>query len=162
MSWPEMHGAVTHFPVALLITAFVYEAGAMVLHRPAWQTVSFWMIVAAVVMAVPSLVAGWITGNELFSGVARPPAVFIWHRAAAFTTSGVALLVLLWRALARDRLAGGAGIGSVAATLVAAAVVGYTGYLGGVMTLGSQTPAGPAGAAPAVPKDHGLGRHLFE
>ena len=94
----------------------------------------------------PSLIAGWITGNELFSGVARPPAVFIWHRAAAFTTSGVALLVLLWRALARDRLAGGAGVRSVAATLVAAAVVGYTGYLGGVMNLGSQTPAGPAGA----------------
>src|SRR5438128_10774296 len=73
MSWPEMHGAITHFPVALLITAFIYEAGAMVLHRPAWKSVSFWMLVAAVVTAVPSLVAGWMTGNELFSGVAQPP-----------------------------------------------------------------------------------------
>jgi mono/diheme cytochrome c family protein len=120
------------------------------------------MLVAAVVMAVPSLIAGWITGNELFAGVAQPPTVFVWHRAAAFTTSGVALLYLLWRAIARDQLAGGARAGSVALALVAAGVVGYTGYLGGVMTLGSQASAVPAGAAQAVPNDLGPGRQLFE
>jgi mono/diheme cytochrome c family protein len=159
-----MHGAVTHFPVALLITAFIYDAGAMVLHRPAWRTVSFWMLVAAVLTAVPSLIAGWITGNELLSGCAQPPAVFVWHRAAALTTSGVALLLLLWRAIARDQLAGGARVGSVALALVAAGVVGYTGYLGGVMTLGSQAPAGPAvaAAAAAVPNHLVAGRQLFE
>src|SRR5205085_11428402 len=122
MSWPEMHGAVTHFPVALLITAFIYEAGALVLHRPAWRAASLWMLVAAVVTAVPSLVVGWMTGNQLFSGVGQPPAVFVWHRAAAFTTSGVALLLLLWRAIARDQLGRGSRGGSVALAPVAAGV----------------------------------------
>ncbi len=28
ISWPEIHGALTHFPVALLITAAIFETGA--------------------------------------------------------------------------------------------------------------------------------------
>src|SRR5579871_776587 len=102
-SWPEMHGALTHFPIALLVTACVFEIGAALLHRPTGRLVSFWMLVAAVVMAVPALATGWMTGSQLFGGAPSLPSVFVWHRAAAFTTAGLAVVLLGWRAAARDR-----------------------------------------------------------
>lgn len=139
ISWPELHGALTHFPVALLITAAIFEVGAVLLRKPIGRVVSFWLLVAAVAMAVPALMTGWITGGSLFGKAARPPDVFVWHRAAVFTASGLALLLLAWRARSRDQLVGGALTASVLLILVIAGVIGFAGYLGGRMVFGTQT-----------------------
>ncbi len=145
-SWPEIHGALTHFPVALLITAVVFDLGAALFRRPNGHVVSFWLLVAAVVMAVPTLYAGWMAGDVLFHDV-QPPNIFVWHRTAAFTTAGIAAVLLLFRALKRDLLLGGARALSILLLLAAAGTVGYTGYLGGRMLFGSQ----------AVSHEHGGG-----
>src|SRR5207248_2843815 len=126
--WPELHGALTHFPVALLITAAVFEFGAVILQKPAGRLIGFWLLIAAVVMAVPALITGWITGNTLFSA-GSAPSLFVWHRAAAFTTAGLAVLLLLWRWRARDQLVGAALTLSTLLILVVATAAGYTGYL---------------------------------
>lgn len=163
MSWPEAHGAVTHFPVALLITAFVFDLGAALFHYPPWRTVSLWLLVGAVIMAVPSLVAGWMTGNLLFGHGAHPPATFLWHRAMAFSTSGLALLLLIWRAASLDQLTGVARAGSILLIVLAAGAVGAAGFLGGRMVFGGVSAAPGPGAAPAPPGSPGLtsGRHVF-
>lgn len=139
LPWLELHGAITHFPIALLITAVAYELAAFVFRWPLGRRLSFWLLVAAVLMAVPSLVTGWMTGNQLFGQVPSPPAVFVWHRAAAFIASGIALILLIWRAAARDQLGGGALAGTVVLVLAAAGVVGYTGFLGGRMVFGGES-----------------------
>ncbi len=140
ISWPEMHGALTHFPVALLITAAVFEIAAAVLRKPAGRIVSLWLLVAAVVMAVPTLLTGWFTGNHIF-GARRAPSVFVWHRAAAFTTVGLAVVLLLMRLRKKDQMTGGALAVSLFLILSIAGVVGFTGYLGGKMVFASQAQA---------------------
>ena len=142
LSWAEIHGALTHFPVALLLTAVVFEIGAAALHKPAGRLISFWLLAGAVAMAVPALLTGWVTGSQLFSGSAHPPGVFLWHRAFAFITSGLAIALLLWRVLTRDRLAGTALSGSVLLLLIVGGAVGCTGYLGGRMVFSGQARGG--------------------
>ncbi|HZO90181.1 MAG TPA: DUF2231 domain-containing protein [Chthonomonadaceae bacterium] len=181
-SWPEVHGALTHFPVALLITACVFEIGAVVSQRPAWRTVSFWLLAAAVVMALPTLAVGWVAGDTLFGKTPRPPDIFVRHRATAFATSGLALALLLWRIVSKDRLEGSARWGAVLLALLAAGGVGYTGYLGGRMLFGSQSqeqehaeehaeghrgahgeePAAPGQPRPVSPQLAATGQKLFQ
>ena len=138
-SWPELHGALTHFPIALLITAVVFDIAAVALRQPSARLASFWLLVGAVATAIPALFTGWMTGSQVFAGVPHLPAVFVWHRAAAFTTSGLALILLLLRLRTRDYVKGGPLlVASVLLALAAAGAVGYTGFLGGSMVFGSQ------------------------
>ncbi|HZT43313.1 MAG TPA: DUF2231 domain-containing protein [Chthonomonadaceae bacterium] len=142
LSWPELHGALTHFPIACLILACVFEIGAYLLRKPEWRLISYWMLVVSVIMAVPALATGWLTANRMFDQAPSLPSVVVWHRAMAFTTAGIALLLLIWRTRTRDRIGGGALLGSIVALVIASGAVGYTGYLGGEMVFGA------AGAAP--------------
>ena len=177
LSWPELHGALTHFPVALLISACIFEIGAMVMKRPTGRIVSFWMLVGAVVMAVPALITGWMTGSELFGASPRPPSVFVQHRLTAFLTFGLAVLLLVWRTKARDQFASRTLMASVFLTLIIAGMVGYVGFLGGRMVFGGthysvdehakQGESAPvAGAESKNPKVSpallALGRKLFQ
>jgi uncharacterized membrane protein/mono/diheme cytochrome c family protein len=143
LTWPEVHGALTHFPIALLIAAAAFETGAILTRsdrlRNDWRTVSFWMMCGAVVMAVPALVTGYITGRELFGNGARPPEIFTWHWRAAVTTAVLASALLWWRIKTRDRLSSKARRGLVAALLLTVCVVATTGYLGGKMVFGDET-----------------------
>jgi uncharacterized membrane protein len=143
LTWPEVHGALTHFPIALLIAAAAFELGAALTKkdrlRSDWRTVSFWMMCGAVLMAVPSLITGYITGRELFGKAARPPEIFTWHWRAAVTTSVLASALLWWRIKTRDQLSTGARRGFMATLLLMVCVVATTGYLGGKMVFGDET-----------------------
>lgn len=158
LSWVEIHGAITHLPVAFLLAVPVFEIGALLLRKPEWRIVSFWLLAGAVLTAVPALITGWVTGNDLkFTGTPNaPPTLFLWHRLAAFTTSGLAILLLLWRITARDRLPRQAQLFAVLLSLVTAGAVGFTGYLGGKMVFGEAGPtssqqAGTASEYLAIP-----------
>lgn len=148
-SWVELHGAITHFPIALLFAAFAYEAGAAIWHKREWRIVSFWLLVAAVVMVVPALATGWLAGYIFTAGSAEPPRIFVVHRLVAFVTGGLALVLLLWRVKAKDQLSDKALTASMVLTVLIAGVVGYTGYLGGEMVFGGTTAAG-AGTRPVT------------
>jgi uncharacterized membrane protein/mono/diheme cytochrome c family protein len=143
LSWPEIHGALTHFPIALLVMAAAFEIGAWLTKndrlRTDWRTVSFWMMCGAVLMALPALLTGYITAQTLFSGPAKPPQIFDWHWRAAVTTSVLATLTLLWRVKKRDRLSGAARGALTASLLVTVAFVAITGYLGGKMVFGDES-----------------------
>ncbi len=140
-SWSELHGALTHIPVAFLMGVAVFELGAIILRKPVWRVVSFWLLAGAVLVAIPTLITGWITGVDLkfIGSSAAPPEIFLRHRIAAFALTGLASVLLFWRIRARDQLQGKAYIISVALTLLVAAVVTYTGFLGGRMVFGAPT-----------------------
>jgi len=139
LHWVEIHAGINHLPFAFLLVIPIFEIGAILFHKQEWRVVSFWLLVAAVAALFPTLVTGWITGDALkiTGSAARPSELFIWHRLLAFTTAGLALILLLWRISARDQLRGKKYVASFALSVIIAAVVGVTGFIGGRMVLGS-------------------------
>lgn len=143
LSWPEIHGAITHFPVALLMAAAAFEIGVLLTRnkerQEAWRTTSFWMLVVAVVTAVPSLLSGYITGLTVFPKNARAPIIFDWHWMSALATTALSIVALWWRVRQRDRLSRPTRLACVLLMTIAAGVVGGTGYWGGKMVFGDES-----------------------
>ena len=161
LSWPEMHAAVTHFPIAMLLGGLFFDVAAQFksdenLART-WRLVSFWMLVLAVLSSVPSLFTGWVTGNQIYGSQGVLPAIFVWHRALAFFSSGAAILLLLMRVRARDYDITNTSTSSTQSadnrrapllvlSLLAAVAVGATGHFGGRMVFGGEDDGNTATA----------------
>lgn len=138
-SWTALHGAITHFPVALLLAGAAFDVAATVRKKAEWRLVSFWMLALAVAMAIPSLATGWIAGGKIYDSRSSLPPIFVWHRALAFITSGLALLLLMWRTKTRDYdlVAQSRGHNAMVALSIFTAIgVGITGHFGGEMVFG--------------------------
>jgi uncharacterized membrane protein/cytochrome c2 len=147
--WLEAHGGVTHFPVALLIMALVFDLGAAVFRKPEWRTVGFWLLLAGVVMAVPAIFTGWMTAGHLFGGTTKPPAELTLHWRMALLTAVLAIALLTWRIARRDAAPVPARAAMIGLSVLVAVSVGVTGYLGGDMALsGAGAAATDAQAAP--------------
>lgn len=137
----ELHGAVTHFPIAMLIAAAAFEIGSPLFRKPEWRVVSFWLLVVAVAGSIPSLITGWITGGHMFGSLRALPRAYSLHRLLAFVVSGLSLLYLLYRIAVKDKIAGGALGGSIVMSVILLGIVSYTGYLGGAMAVGTANSA---------------------
>ena len=154
LSWPEMHAAVTHFPIAMLLGGLFFDVAAQFKSdenlASTWRLVSFWMLVLAVVTSVPSLFTGWVTGNQIYGSQGTLPAIFVWHRALAFFSSGTAILLLLMRVRARDyessTRADSRRAPLLVLALLAAVAVGATGHFGGRMVFGGEDDGNTATA----------------
>lgn len=145
-SWLQAHGALTHFPIALLIAALAFEAGGSLFRRARWRDAAVWMLAAGAVMAVPALLTGWLTSRSLFSGAGGPPPGFVPHWRFALIATALAFASLALRVMRRER-SGPARRGvATAVGALAAMAVGVTGYLGGDMVLGGRGGAQAPGS----------------
>ncbi len=156
-SWIELHGAITHFPIALLIVAAAAEAASLMAsryetQRRFLQQVGLLMLGLAVVSALPSILTGYLYGRNL----RRPGLDYDSHWKVAAISTVLAALVLFWRLMGRDRLKPIARGGASAMLLVATLAVGYTGHLGGQMVFGDDAVevASASATAPATAPPH--------
>lgn len=139
LSWVELHGALTHFPIVLLLTSVACDLGALVAseaRRASLRQAGLVLLAAATASCVPALFSGYMTGR----GFSHPPLGFKTHWIAAVATSGIAAMLLGWRTLAHDRLGQVARVSTLALALAGAAAVSFTGYMGGEMVFGGAPP----------------------
>jgi uncharacterized membrane protein/cytochrome c2 len=145
-SWVEVHGATTHFPIALLLVACLLDLGAIWARKPAWREAALLLLVLAVASLPISLLSGYLTGREY----ARAPVGYQNHWMAAVATSIFATALLAWRLKARDQLARTARFGAIALMMSCAVTVSYTGFVGGQMVFGSRESPATVVVADAV------------
>ena len=99
--WPRLHGASTHFPVALTVTAAVFEGLALVCsapYRAQLQAAGGFAVMLGALGTFPAVLSGlFMTKGEVLGHDA-----LLWHH--VFVWPSFALLVGLgvWRALAND------------------------------------------------------------
>lgn len=137
LSWLELHGAMTHFPIALFLVSAFFEVAAYLTKHEDWRKTSYLLLLVGVVMSVPTLYSGWMTVQMLFVGAVALPQILLMHRTLALATVLLALILLIVRWTTHDKpsLAGFTMICSV----VIAIMIGMVGYLGGKMVFGGVT-----------------------
>jgi uncharacterized membrane protein len=142
LTLPYLHPAIVHFPIALIMAGAVAALGYAVVGRTAWRWAALLLIGAG---ALGAFVAHE-TGEELedaVEGEARVEALVEQHEdaaawaqwlAVATTVVLAAIAFVSRRRTVPDMLA--VRLVVLAMAVAAAAAVGWTGHLGGLMVWG--------------------------
>jgi uncharacterized membrane protein len=146
-SWVELHAALTHFPIALLLVALFFDAGALALRRPAWRDMGLAILALAVASMPVGLLSGYLAGRDM----GRPPVGFDAHWKAAVLTTVLSAALLVWRLRTRGQTERAPQIAMLAVAFASAGAVGYTGHMGGAMVFGGRSSAGSEMAAAPPP-----------
>lgn len=129
---PNIHPMVVHFPIALIIAAFVIDVIGLIIKSDKLIYAGTIITLGALVGAVGSVLTGLIAEDSVWHpGAAHE--LLETHELLGFISLGIIAAVAIVRWTLRDRLAGLVGWLIIVVTAVAVGFVAYTGYLGGEM-----------------------------
>jgi len=132
-----MHGGITHFPIALVLTSMLFDMLGYVWpaqdRRREFHSVGFYLIVGAAVTSFGAVLSGLVISKWVImgTGLAAKHRQFVWPAFALM----IALAV--WRILTGDK-ASRRGFAVYLATMVlTSALIATAGYWGGEMLVGN-------------------------
>ena len=135
--WQHVHGASSHFPIALIIVAVLFEIGAVLWKKPTWRTVGFWAVIVAAVLAVPTTLSGLTGQLGWFEFDKWEAEHLILHRNVSLWGGGAILLLAIWRVVrAKNTMKPGELAAYLIALIGATGAIGYTGWLGAYVARG--------------------------
>lgn len=111
--WQHLHGGSTHFPIALLFVAALFDFGSSIFKQTHWRTVGFWCLMLSAAAGVVACASGLAGGNGWFGvqwdgrGMTDGEAnirSLANHRMVALISTGIILVLALWRSVRRDKL----------------------------------------------------------
>lgn len=139
----ELHPALVHFPIALLLSATALEAAAVLRKRERLGPAAYALLLAGVLSALPAAAAGLIAYFTLPGHSEGAHRRMLIHPALA---GGAVLLYAIVAALRRNRRAEVPRAGHLVISLLAAGLLIATATLGGHLVyrdgLGVQPRAG--------------------
>jgi uncharacterized membrane protein len=151
ITWEELHGSLTHFPVALFLMAFFFDYGALFLKKPEWRYTSFMLLVAGIVVSFPVIFTGFMIGFTLFGSPSNYPPIFVNHRDLGIATFVVALVLVFIRWRSKDTTSSPSYGISMGLMLLLAILVSITGHLGGTMVFASSGSSEPTTSSSSAP-----------
>ncbi len=127
----NLHGASTHFPIALLLSATVVEALGFIQRneqrRQRWRGASQWMLALGALGALPAVFSGLLLTRGEIGGTG-----LLWrHHAFVWPAFGLLLGLAVWRVRAGDDVSRGALAVYFVCMCAAAVLMGAAGYYGG-------------------------------
>ena len=136
--WPRLHGASTHFPVALAMAAALFDGLSALLpasspRKAQLRAAGYFSIILGALGTFPAVLSGLVMakGNVLGHDALLFHHLFVWPAFAILVGLGV------WRALAGENISGRAFAVYLAVLFLAAALMAGAGYWGGELILNS-------------------------
>jgi uncharacterized membrane protein len=102
--WPRFHALLNDLPIALLVTAVLFDVAALATRREAFRQVSFWTLVVGAVGGALAVISG-LQAQEYVAHGEAVHRVMKTHETLGLITLGVFGVVAIWR-LARERRMG--------------------------------------------------------
>lgn len=140
--WQHFHGATVHFALSLALVSIAFDLGSVIFGKREWRTVGFWCLLVAALLSVPAILSGLWGQLGWFKATPWDAEQLLKHRNFALGGGISQIVLFVWRSVthdfganSRDRKGPGYTIYLVLAVLAAAAM-GYTGYLGGYVARG--------------------------
>jgi uncharacterized membrane protein len=134
--WSRIHGGATHFPIALVFAAALFDALGFFLPkhqaRAQFNTVSYWLAILAAVSSFGAVISGLIlsNGNIGGSGLLLRHHLFVWPAFALIIALGT------WRSLVGQQASRRALRIYLSAMFIACGLIGIAGFFGGELLLG--------------------------
>jgi len=137
--WPKLHGASTHFPMALTMAAALFDGLGFVWPKSSprkaqFHAAGYYTIILGALGTFPAVLSGlFMTRGQLLGHDAlRFHHLFVWPAFAGLVGLGV------WRALANDKASSPRGFAVYLVVLfLTAALMAGAGYWGGELILNS-------------------------
>lgn len=165
--WERAHGGLTHFPIALIFVATLFDILSLVRDRSAkgrdFKVIGYWLVILAALGAVAAVFSGlglskW---KIMGTGLMRLHHLFVWPAFALI------LALTAWRVAVRNQFSRRAFTSYLIVAGCACALIGAAGFVGGEMLLGETTSSGViasnsnAQMSQLTPASATQGRHLF-
>jgi uncharacterized membrane protein len=164
---PYLHHVIIHFPVALSLVGALTVLIAWLRGDAFWTDAQRRLTYATALAAIVAITTGLLSADHLLEDGAVPRAVVLFHRNVALAGTALIVLSALVALEGRRRDSVGAARASQIGALLAAAVIGGAGHLGGDMlhpgmapwsdrphSHGVAAPHGHGGAEPDGDHDH--------
>ncbi|HYY29944.1 MAG TPA: DUF2231 domain-containing protein [Chthoniobacterales bacterium] len=139
--WDKLHGALTHFPIALLLFSTACDIGSVLLRKRPFArelpAVSFYALALAALASVGAVVSG----IALTKGDMWGRGDFGWHHRFVWPAFGLLLALAVWRLVVREAMSRFGLCLYLILMLLASGLVATAGYFGGELILsGGGTP----------------------
>ena len=136
--WPKLHGASTHFPMALTMAAALFELGAAIVpgpspHSRSLRAAGYYTIILGALGTFPAVLSGLFMtrGETLGHDALLFHHLFVWPAFAGIVALGT------WRGLVGETASPVASRIYLAALLLVSALMAGAGYWGGELVLNS-------------------------
>ena len=159
--WERAHGGLTHFPIALIFVATLFDVLSLVRDRSSkgrdFKAIGYWLVILAALGAVAAVFSGlglskW---KVMGTGLMRLHHLFVWP---AF---GLILALTAWRVAARNEFSRRAFVSYLITACCACGLIGAAGFVGGEMLLGESASTSTPTVSRVTTGDAMQGRHLF-
>lgn len=152
-----LHPVLTHLPVGLTLAGFIFILISSILRRPDYAQTAHHCMVLALLMAIPTVIMGYLDWRHFFGGAA------IFAIKAKIALAAV-LLVLLATVISMGRRRGRVVKTRAVVHLLAVLAAAGLGYYGGELVYGKKTTASDTETkveSPAGPPSIVAGKALF-
>ena len=136
--WPKLHGASTHFPVALAMAAALFDGLSALLpasspRKAQLRAAGYFTIILGALGTFPAVLSGLFMtkGNTMGHGALLFHHLFVWPAFAGLVGLGV------WRALVGDKASSRGFAVYLAVLFLTAGLMVGAGYWGGELILNS-------------------------
>jgi uncharacterized membrane protein len=133
--WDKLHGAMTHFPIALLLFSTACDFASVTFRKLSFarelRTVSFYGLATAALASLGAV----ITGIALTKGDLWGRGYFAWHHRFVWPAFGLLMALAVWRLVVRDAMSRAGLILYLVLMLLASGLIAAAGYFGGEILL---------------------------
>ena len=133
--WDKLHGALTHFPIALLLFSTACDIGSGLFNKRPFarelRSVSFYALAVAALASVGAV----ISGIALTKGDMWGRGDFAWHHRFVWPAFGLLLVLAVWRLVVREAMSRFGLCLYLILMLIASGLVATAGYFGGELVL---------------------------
>ena len=133
--WDKLHGAMTHFPIALLLFSTACDFVSVSFRKLSFarelRIVSFYGLAAAALASLGAV----ISGIALTKGDLWGRGYFAWHHRFVWPSFGLLVALAIWRLVVRDAMSRAGLCVYLVLMLLASGLIAAAGYFGGEILL---------------------------